>query len=96
MDVFYMIGHYNYMCDAEKARVRELARQTWRSRRKFIESKTEFCHGMARVILPQKNFDRYTDFMKTKYGYNNFLLCRRDIEKVEGIWQTWLKTIELK
>ena len=50
---------------------------------------------MARVTLSQKSYDRYTEFMKTKYGYDNFLACRRDIEKVNGIWQQWLKTIAI-
>jgi len=95
MDVYYSIAHYNYMNEHEKAQVRELARRTWRSKKAFVLAKDEFCHNVAYVTLTQNDFDRYRQFMKTKYGYTNFVACRRDIEKVEGIWQTWLKTIAI-
>lgn len=90
-----MIAHYNYMNQEEKARVRVLARTTWRTMRQFKDAKLNFCDAMAYTTLDTKQYERYRDFMKTKYGYKNYEACRRDIEKVEGIWQTWLKTIEV-
>lgn len=90
-----MIAHYNYMNHEEKARVRELARKTWRTMRQFKDAKPEFCDAMAYTTLETQQYRRYKEFMKTKYGYKNYEACRRDIEKVEGIWQQWLKTIEI-
>jgi len=92
-DVYYMIAHYSYMKEEEQVRVRKLAREKWPTKFAYIDQKPEFCLGMASAVLSKKDYDRYSEFMKTKYGLENFLAVRKTIEKLESIWERWMVTM---